>query len=467
MKVLKSILFILLVYISYSQQYPDLGSNQTLPYGVSSTILTANLNQPNQLNNPRETTNYTVSNIPYTTQVNNGNIIPNMGLTTYSPMLEIGFNFCFFGQSYSQFYINSSGWISFTPQFVDPNWIANGLYNTPQNACPNNSNTPLPNNTYNNPKNCIFGAWQMWNPISTFGGSIKYETQGIAPNRKLIVSWVEVPLQNQLYNSPNSNNNGNFHIVLYESTNIIDVYIQSKPSYSWFPFYEKATQGLYDLNGTNFIGLPNRNTTIWSAFNDAVRWTPSGNEIIPSLVWYEVGNPTPIGFNVNSIDVTPSTNGSYYTCHFEYPSCNGDWITYTYPNTTFDTVLIKPAISIIDIPEDIIEDIHVNDSIDSILPSPEPSFDTIVEQYCFIPNSFTPDGNEFNNIFYPIFSDDFIFNNFYFAIYNTWGELIYESSDPHNYWDGSYNNKNCPVGVYVYVVNVNNKIISGHVNLIK
>ena len=308
----------------HSQNYPNIQTNPT-GQNLGDTVFLSSDTLDCNFANPHETTDYTVSNIPYTTQVNNGNVIPNIGLTTYSPMLEIGFNFCFFGQSYSQFYINTSGWLSFTPQFVDPNWIANGLYGTPQDAIPNSSNTPLPNNYFSNPKNCIFGAWQQWNPVSTFGGSIKYETQGIAPNRKLIVSWVEVPLQGQLYNSPNSNENGNFHIVLYESTNIIDVYIQSKPSYSWFPSSEKATQGLYDPNGTNFIGLPNRNTTIWSAFNDAMRWTPTGNEISPSLVWYEVGNPTPIAIDTSMISVVIDSVDKQYTCHLEYPNCFRDW----------------------------------------------------------------------------------------------------------------------------------------------
>lgn len=308
----------------HSQNYPNI---QTIPTGqnLGDTVFLISDTVGCHFANPHETTDYTMSNIPYTTQENTGNVIQNIGLTTYSPMLEIGFNFCFFGQSYSQFYINTSGWLSFTPQFVDPNWIANGLYSTPQNATPNTSNTPLPNNYYSNPKNCIFGAWQEWNPVSTFGGSIKYETQGIAPNRKLIVSWVEVPLQGQLYNSPNSNENGNFHIVLYETSNIIEVYIQSKPSYSEFPFSEKATQGLYDPNGTNFIGLPNRNTTIWSAFNDAMRWTPSGNEISPSLVWYEVGNPTPIAIDTSMISVVIDSVDKHYTCHLEYPNCFRDW----------------------------------------------------------------------------------------------------------------------------------------------
>jgi hypothetical protein len=306
----------------HSQNHPNI---QTIPTGqnLGDTVFLSSDTLDCNFANPHETTDYTVSNIPYTTQVNNGNIISNMGDDVYSPMLNIGFDFCFFGQSYSQFYVCSNGWLSFTPQVVDPSWISNGLFNTQLNADPFN---PLPNTTYNNPKNCIFGAWQDWNPASTFGGSIKYQTQGTAPNRKLIVSWVEVPLQGQLYNSSNSNDNGNFHIILYESTNTIEVYIQSKPSYSWSTnFTSKATQGLYNPDGTYFIGSPSRNATVWSAYNDAYRWTPSGNEISPSLVWYEVGNPTPIAIDTSMISVVIDSVDKQYTCHLEYPNCFRDW----------------------------------------------------------------------------------------------------------------------------------------------
>jgi gliding motility-associated-like protein len=457
MKIIKSILFILLVYVGHSQYFPNLGPDQILPHGTQSTTLTADLTQLTPLNNPHETTNYIVSNISYITQTNTGNSL-NLSDDSYSPILNIGFNFCFFGQSYSQFYICSNGWISFTPQIVDPNWL-----NTQMNADPN---IPLPNNYYINPKNCIFGVWQDWNPISTFGGNIKYQTQGIAPNRKLIVSWVEVPLQGQLYNSPNSNNNGNFHIVLYESTNIIEVYIQSKPSYSWSTSTSKATQGLSNIAGDNIILTPGRNATVWSTFNDAHRWTPSGNEIIPSLVWYEVGNPTPIANNILYIDVNPPLNGAYYTCHFEYTSCNGDLIQYIYPNTTPDTIFVKPATNIINNPIDIVEDLAFN-NIDSTLSSPEqPTIGSI----CYIPNSFTPDGNEFNNIFKPVFNDVDL-QYFNFTIYDRWGKIIYKSYDHFSYWDGTYNNTLCPIGIYLYEINfkINDKfyLIHGHINLIK
>lgn len=304
----------------HSQNYPNI---QTIPTGqnIGDTVFLSSDTLGCHFANPHETTDYTVSNIPYITQENTGNVIPNMSDDSYSPILNIGFDFCFFGQSYSQFYICSNGWISFTPQIVDPNWP-----NTQMNALPNNPpNNPLPNNYYNNPKNCIFGVWQSWNPISTFGGIIKYQTQGTAPNRKLIVSWVNVPLAPQMYNSPNPNENGNFHIVLYESTNIIEVFIQSKPSYSWAQYQDKATQGLYNPNGDYFIGSPGRNATVWSAYDDAYRWTPSGNEISPSLVWYEVGNPTPIAIDTSMISVVIDSVDKQYTCHLEYPNCFRDW----------------------------------------------------------------------------------------------------------------------------------------------
>jgi hypothetical protein len=71
----------------------------------------------------------------------------------------------------------------------------------------------------------------------------------------------------------------------------------------------------------------------------------------------------------------------------------------------------------------------------------------------YIPNSFTPDGEEENATFYPVFSPGFTPENYWFAIYNRWGEIVFESYDVANGWDGylPYGIK-CPVGVYTYVL---------------
>lgn len=89
---------------------------------------------------------------------------------------------------------------------------------------------------------------------------------------------------------------------------------------------------------------------------------------------------------------------------------------------------------------------------------------TIVEDVIFyIPNSFTPDGDEFNQSFNPIFTtgiDEFDYN---FLIFNRWGELIWESNNPNVGWDGTFgkNQKLVESGTYVwrveYKVRVNNE----------
>lgn len=71
----------------------------------------------------------------------------------------------------------------------------------------------------------------------------------------------------------------------------------------------------------------------------------------------------------------------------------------------------------------------------------------------FIPNTFTPNGDGQNDVFYPRGSG--ISNIKTFRIYNRWGELLFERqniniNDISNAWDGSYNGSEPKPGVYVY-----------------
>jgi gliding motility-associated-like protein len=91
----------------------------------------------------------------------------------------------------------------------------------------------------------------------------------------------------------------------------------------------------------------------------------------------------------------------------------------------------------------------------------------------WVPNSFTPDGNEHNQLFGPIMTEGHDINGFSFKIFNRWGEIIWESNDPNGKWDGSYNGKLCQDGTYIWKLQFNvfgddGKIEnSGHVILIR
>ena len=69
-----------------------------------------------------------------------------------------------------------------------------------------------------------------------------------------------------------------------------------------------------------------------------------------------------------------------------------------------------------------------------------------------IPNIFTPNGDSQNDNF----KIGFIFNNCTrfksIAVYNRWGQKVYESEDPAFEWDGNYNGKNLSDGVYYGII---------------
>lgn len=65
----------------------------------------------------------------------------------------------------------------------------------------------------------------------------------------------------------------------------------------------------------------------------------------------------------------------------------------------------------------------------------------------YIPNTFTPNGDGFNDVF-KVRGPQFAI--FYFAVYNRWGQLIFETNDITQGWDGTYKGKLADPGVFGY-----------------
>jgi len=77
-----------------------------------------------------------------------------------------------------------------------------------------------------------------------------------------------------------------------------------------------------------------------------------------------------------------------------------------------------------------------------------------------LPNTFTPNNDGANDLFVPI-RNRFI-NNIRFKVYNRWGNLMFETSDPQINWDGT-NRSGKPVdeGVYYYTCDIFNSELQG------
>jgi gliding motility-associated-like protein len=99
----------------------------------------------------------------------------------------------------------------------------------------------------------------------------------------------------------------------------------------------------------------------------------------------------------------------------------------------------------------------------------------IENSYVYAANCFTPDADEFNPTWRPYISDDFDPSHYQLTIYNRWGEVIWESFDYHEAWDGTYGTGGQDVqdGEYTWILRLKKKqndacsIYSGSLLLIR
>lgn len=85
---------------------------------------------------------------------------------------------------------------------------------------------------------------------------------------------------------------------------------------------------------------------------------------------------------------------------------------------------------------------------------------TIYSDYRFyVPNAFTPNSDDRNELFS---GKGVGFSEYSMQIYDRWGKLIFESSDPDYKWDGTTNGKISPQGMYNYRFNVRDMNLNWH-----
>ncbi len=93
------------------------------------------------------------------------------------------------------------------------------------------------------------------------------------------------------------------------------------------------------------------------------------------------------------------------------------------------------------------------------------------EVYLYIPNSFTPGGDNRYNNYFRVSAIGIVELNI--QIYNRWGELLYTADDVNFSWDGRYGNDYVRDGSYIWIIEYksvhDNEVvkINGHINVIK
>lgn len=256
-----------------------------------------------------ETNSYEVAPIDYSPP------FPSTGGTSvslntddvWSDTIPLPFDFCFYGGTYTEMLVGSNGVITFDLVNNDPN-----------GGCAWSFSDPIPSaNLFNT---TIFGPYMDIDPSVAGSGTINYTVFGEAPCRTMVVNFPIVPYFgcNEL--------NMTTQIVIYETTNVVEVYIENRSDACPNWNSGNAVLGLQNQDGTDGITAPDRNTGNWSATNEAWRFTPNGVSNV-AFSWLnednEVISTDPI------INVCPSNEVTIYTAQAIYTNCNGVVITET------------------------------------------------------------------------------------------------------------------------------------------
>jgi len=82
---------------------------------------------------------------------------------------------------------------------------------------------------------------------------------------------------------------------------------------------------------------------------------------------------------------------------------------------------------------------------DDTIPPKEP------ESVVYIPNIFTPNNDSHNDVFYVRGQQ---IESLHLMVYNRWGNMVFESNDIKQGWDGTHNGRECAEGVFFYVAEI-------------
>lgn len=275
----------------------------------------------------------------------------------YSNVINLPFEFCYYGNKFTQIVVGANGTVSFNTSKANQT-SGYEICNMFQQV----SSLPKSNDELNFPKNTIFALFHDIDPsIATAAGqTIEWQLLGTAPCRKMVINWKNVAHYgcNTLVST--------FQCVLNENTNVIEVFVKEKPiCNNWN--CGRAVIGIQNNTGTFATTAPNRNATAWTTTNsNSEGWifVPNGPSLLQNnqLSLYGPNNTliqtitAPAGNNgvINAtfstqVCVNNTNSPQKFFVQANYTPCSGpnlqvkDSITLTLTNVTAAPIVTSPV----------------------------------------------------------------------------------------------------------------------------
>ena len=193
--------------------------------------------------------------------------------------VPLPFTFTFFGRPYTTVYPSANGIISFNSRAA---WSSCAWSTSIPQASP-----PYGSDTAYNYANCAYLLYEDIDPEPShcsLNDAIRYGVLGDEPCRAFVFNYKNIGLYSccssgaQYYNT--------YQMVLYEGTNIIDVYIKKRNNCSWNGY--RGVIGLQNKTSSQILTAPGRDfNQVWTTENEHWRFTPiSPKDQDAELTWY-------------------------------------------------------------------------------------------------------------------------------------------------------------------------------------
>ncbi len=95
------------------------------------------------------------------------------------------------------------------------------------------------------------------------------------------------------------------------------------------------------------------------------------------------------------------------------------------------------------------------------------------ETIYYVPNVFSPDGDEYNNEFNPVFTCGFDVFSYELKVYSNRGDILFASKNYQIGWDGTTRGVPVQLGVYAWTIEYKTsysdeaKVLRGHVGIMR
>ena len=306
----------------------------------------------------RYTNDYTVRQIPFELhpyEFNEGTQVSASYDDKWLASVNLPFQFSFFGKNYSTVYPGTNGIISFNQreELSSLTWSYAPPAASPPYSTPDHSGGSPDPNTPHCFKNSIYGVFEDIDIQCQGSGGVYRDVLGQYPCRTFVFNFNEIP---EFYCGTNPNR-CTYQMVLYEGTNIIDIFIKKRQccaTTNGSPNNEGII-GLQNNTSSQILIAPGRGMTSWSVQenqSEAWRFTPiTPMDENAEIEWFTntVSDSTSVG-HTKKIVLDPQETTDYIVKYHFTNATNNPFDLYDtihvivdVPDLSLDTITVCPG----------------------------------------------------------------------------------------------------------------------------